>query len=316
MRLFAMLRVALVSSLAVAALACDAGEHSASGNTGGASSSSGGAGTTAVSSSSTTTTTTTSGGILGSINCPDSATTAGAVNQQYGGQELTANGGKSYFLQANWWHMFSAETENYNGLSFTVTNPMNASVPQTDNAPMGFPSIFIGTYAGHATAMSNLPKQVSALTAVPTIYKSNSSTVGFGNHNAAYDVWFTQSSAPLGNGQSSPGAGGAYLMVWMFKPTNRQPRGSDYGHGGQTVAGVPGTWDVWIDKSTDPPCTSYVASTPIDGLEFDLNDFIKDAVTKSYGVTSSMYLSIVFGGFEIWGGNDGLALTQFCADVN
>jgi hypothetical protein len=261
-------------------------------------------------------TATTSGGILGSITCPDSASTTGTINQQYGGQELSASGGKSYFLQANWWHQYSAETENYNGLSFTVTNPMNASVPATDGAPMGFPSIFIGTYAGHATAMSNLPKQVSALTAVPTIYKSNSSMVSFSNHNAAYDVWFTQSNAPLGASQSNPGAGGAYLMVWMFKPTDRQPRGTNYGHMGQTVAGVPGMWDVWIDKSTDPPCTSYVASTPIDGLEFDLNDFIKDAVTKSYGVTSSMYLSVVFGGFEIWGGNDGLALTQFCADVN
>ena len=42
----------------------------------------------------------------------------------------------------------------------------------------------------------------------------------------------------------------------------------------------------------------------------------KDAVAKSYGLTSSMYLSIVFGGFEIWGGADGLQLTQFCATVN
>ena len=59
-----------------------------------------------------------------------------------------------------------------------------------------------------------------------------------------------------------------------------------------------------------------MSDTPLDGLTFDLNDFIKDAVAKSYGVTSSMYLSIVFGGFEIWGGADGIQLTQFCASVN
>jgi hypothetical protein len=59
-----------------------------------------------------------------------------------------------------------------------------------------------------------------------------------------------------------------------------------------------------------------VSTTPLDGLEFDLDDFIKDAVAKSYGLTSSMYLSIVFGGFEIWGESDGIQLSQFCATVN
>jgi hypothetical protein len=54
----------------------------------------------------------------------------------------------------------------------------------------------------------------------------------------------------------------------------------------------------------------------MDGLQFDLNNFIKDAVAKQYGITSSMYLSIVFGGFEIWGGADGIKLSQFCASVN
>jgi hypothetical protein len=104
-------------------------------------------------------------------------------------------------------------------------------------------------------------------------------------------------------------------MVWMFKPTDRQPRGSDSGRLNQTIAGISGTWDVWVD-TTNPPCVSYVSTTPLDGLAFDLDDFIQDAVAKSYGVTRSMYLSIVFGGFEIWGGCDGLSLTQFCAQVN
>jgi len=62
--------------------------------------------------------------------------------------------------------------------------------------------------------------------------------------------------------------------------------------------------------------TPLADSPPLDGLEFDLNDFITDAVTKSYGLTSSMYLSIVFGGFEIWGGADGIQLSQFCVTVN
>jgi hypothetical protein len=111
-------------------------------------------------------------------------------------------------------------------------------------------------------------------------------------------------------------------MVWLFKPEQRRPRGglpqatgdNTPNHTAQTVIGIPGTWNVWIDK-TDPLCISYVASEPIDGLAFDLNSFIQDSVTKQYGLTASMYLSIVFAGFEVWAGGDGLECKQFCASV-
>jgi hypothetical protein len=249
------------------------------------------------------------------VACTDTAVTSGTVAQQFGAAPIGVGAGKTYYLQSNWWQTYSNETEDYSGLSFTVHNPQNASVPQSNGAPMGFPSIFIGQYAGNSTTGSNLPKLVSSIHSIPTIYKTNNSSIGTSNHNAAYDVWFTQSGTPLSSGQSNPGAGGAYLMVWMFKPTDRQPRGSAAGHTNQTVAGVSGTWNVWVD-TTNPPCVSYVSTTPLDGLEFDLNAFIGDAVAKSYGLASSMYLSIVFGGFEIWGGADGIQLTQFCATVN
>jgi hypothetical protein len=247
------------------------------------------------------------------VTCTDSSTATGTLTQQYDGIALAVTGSsKTYFFQTNWWSKFASETEPFNGIGFTMNNPQNAV--SASNAPMGFPSIFIGSYAGHSTTDSNLPKAVTALTQVPTSYHTNNSTIGTSNHNAAYDVWFTQSSQPLAAGQSSPGQGGAYLMVWMFKPSDRQPRGSDSGRGNETIAGVPGTWEVWYDP-TSPPCVSYVSTTPLEGLDFDLNDFIKHAVANSYGVTSSMYLSIVFGGFEVWGGSNGLQLTQFCADV-
>jgi hypothetical protein len=243
--------------------------------------------------------------------------TTGTVTARYGGADLAVGSGKTYHLQANWWQTFANESEDYTGLSFTVNNGQDASVPSTNGSPMGFPSIFIGSYGGNTTMGSNLPKQVSALTSVPTNYQTNNKSIGILGHNATYDVWFTPGSAPLGANAVSPGKGGAYLMVWMFKPADRQPRGSDTGHIAETVAGVPGLWNVWVDNSTDPPCVSYVAAnTALDGLAFDLNDFIQDAVQNQYGVTSSMYLSLVFGGFEIWSGSDGLSLTKFCATVN
>ena len=217
-------------------------------------------------------------------------------------------------MQANWWGKpYSAQSETLSGLGFTIANPSNA-VSSNPSLPLGYPSIYIGSYGGRTTKGSNLPKQVSALTTVPTIISTNVDQKGSASYNAAYDVWFTSGSAPLGKSNTNPGAGGAYLMVWLFMPSDKQPRGSIKVRSG-TVDGVAGNWDVWYDNSTNPPCVSYVAATKTPSLSFDLNNFIKHAIQNSLGVMSSQYLSIIFGGFEIWGGGDGLQLKRFCADV-
>ena len=248
-----------------------------------------------------------------SANCTDVSSSYNFLNTSGGTTYIPVDGStKQYVAQANWWHVPNQQqTVTVNGLSFTVGNPAGASSP--DNDPMGFPSIFIGAYAGKATKGSNLPKQVSALTNVYTVVSTNASSKGYSNYNVAYDVWFTATGAPLPSTQYDPGTGGAFLMVWLFKPTNRQPRGSNQ-HPGQSVSGLPGTWDVWIDP-TNPPCISYVSTTPLEKLDYDLNNFIRDAVNKNYGVSNSMYLSIIFAGFEIWGGGDGLQEKAFCANV-
>lgn len=251
---------------------------------------------------------------LTSPDCTDTATLSGSLPQQYGGVNIpTASGNKSYFLHTNWWHegTFSGQTVDYQGLSFVVGNPNAKTTP--DNSPMGYPSLFIGTYAGHATTGSNLPKLVSSLSAVPTVLSTNAASIDYSHHNAAYDVWFTDTAAPLSAGAYSPPPGGAFLMVWLFMPTNRQPRGS-IRRSAVSITGVEGKWDVWVDPSS-PPCISYVSTTTKNDLAFDLNTFIKDSVTNKHGITDSMYLSVVFAGFEVWGGGDGVAIRNFCADV-
>jgi len=226
---------------------------------------------------------------------------------------LSNNPNKSYIMQANWWGSpYNAQSETLSALGFTVANPNNA-VTSNPSLPLGYPSIYIGSYSGRTTKGSNLPKQVSALTSVPTIISTNVDQKGSASYNAAYDVWFTAGASPLGSQDTNPGAGGTYLMVWLFMPSDKQPRGSIKVRGG-TVDGVDGDWDVWYDN-TNPPCVSYVSSTKIASLSFDLNDFIKHAVKNSLGVTNSQYLSIIFGGFEIWGGGDGVQLKHFCANV-
>jgi hypothetical protein len=251
---------------------------------------------------------------VSSPDCTDTASASGTLSTQYGGANIATASGKSYYLHSNWWGLFQGQSISYQGLSFTVSNPQGAGVSDTEGNPMGYPSIFIGSYTGHTTTNSNLPKQVATIQSVPTIFATNAADGSIANHNAAYDVWFTDTAAPLSTGAYGPPAGGAYLMVWLFNPTNRQPRGSRTRRG-VTITGVEGTWDVWVDPSS-PPCISYVSVQPRDGFAFDLNKFIQDSVAKKHGITQNMYLSVIFAGFEIWGGANGVQVKNFCAQVN
>ena len=265
------------------------------------------------------------GGSLPPGTCTDVSSASFTVNTQYGGDYINVDGGsgKSYFMMANWWGKpYNNQSETVSGIGFTMTNPNNVVTSQQDT-PMGFPSIYIGAYNGKKTAVSNLPKQVSALTRVPTIFSTNENQKGTSNYNATYDVWFTATNTPLSSGQSSPGSGGAYLMVWLFSPADRRPRSPSGSPtlAGTMIKGIKGGWDVWYDdgKSSTPPqqpCVSYVSNTALSSFEFDLNNFIQDAVTSgTYSITASQYLSVVFAGFEVWGGGDGLKINQFCVNV-
>ena len=247
---------------------------------------------------------------MAKIVCSDVGSLQESFSTDYDGAFVSVNGSrKQYFFQSNWWTSYDGETIAVNGLSYSLANPSSAQAAGTD--PLGYPSFFIGTYDDHQTAGSNLPKQVSALTHVPAIMSTNAFSMGTSNFNASYDLWFTADSSPLPSGQYNPGSGGAELTVWLFMPSDGRPHGT-LTHRAQNVAGLPGTWDIWID---DPPCVFYVATTPLENLELDLNDVIRDAVKNGYGITSDMYLSIIFGGFEVWGGGDGLHLKSFCANV-
>ncbi len=262
----------------------------------------------------------------GPVDCTDTSNYSNSVTGQYGATTITADNDstKSYYMQANWWGSpYNNQTEAVKGLGFTIANPNNSVPTSTPSNPLGFPSIFIGTYGSKRSTGSNLPKAVSSLTNVWTIFSTNVDTMSTAaGYNATYDVWFTATSAVVSG--STPGPGGAYLMVWLFKPTDKQPRGTVVANG-SVVSGVKGGWDVWYDpgdpninppNSSSYPCVSYVHSgTAISSLEFDLNNFIQDAIQSKWGVTSSQYLSIVFAGFEVWQGGDGLQMKQFCANV-
>lgn len=284
--------------------------------------------TSAPSGGQTSSSTSGSGGSLSpSEECTDSSTDSGTFTTRYDAGKIKVTGKqKSYVIHTNWWYKYTSQTVSYNGLSMKIGDSQKTAVSASEGAPTGFPSIFIGSYTGNTSEGSNLPKQVSALKSVPTILSTDASAHDTSNYNATYDVWFTAASSPLPEAASDPGGDGALLMVWLYKPSARQPRGGKCSASSctpdqpnHTVAGVSqSTWDVWLGPGGGgrAPCVSYVSTKPLDSLSFDLNKFIQDAVANNYFVKSSMYLSIVFGGLEIWGGGDGVQIKQYCAQVN
>ncbi|MET0790017.1 MAG: hypothetical protein ABW061_00725 [Polyangiaceae bacterium] len=250
---------------------------------------------------------------------PGTLSDSGALMSRFDSTKVTA-GGVEYFMQINEWNTSAMQTMSYGGSFFFKMTAQQASAP-TNGGPTGFPSMFIGANSRHSTANSNLPKQVSSHTSVPTTWNWNDNGTladdTTNSFNATYDVWFSK------NAQGEPnavGPSGGFLMVWLHKPMDAQPIGKVL-YPAVSIPGVSGTWDVWIGMNGMVPCTSYVRTADTLSLSYDLNDFIKDAVSNRTNngtpvLDSSWYLTNIFTGFEIWRGGVNLESTSFCAVVN
>ena len=253
-------------------------------------------------------------GQSGTTCTPASLTMMGALNGRYGAMFFDKN---TYYMQVNEWNSSGTQVMSYGGdYLFKMTTQMGSTA--TNGGPTGFPSVFIGANSKHTTTNSNLPKAVSALTTVPTSWTWNDNGTladdTANSYNATYDVWFSTIAAgePMASGPS-----GGYLMVWYHKPADAQPIGGSAMKKGITIAGVPGTWDVWIGLNGTRPCISYVSTQTTLSLSYDLNLFIQDAVKNQPNtIQSNWYLTNIFTGFEIWRGGVNLESTSFCALVN
>lgn len=217
--------------------------------------------------------------------------------------------GQNYVVQNNVWNgSKTAQTLAVSGVSFELTSQGNSQ--GTNGAPSSYPSVFMGSNFGRTTAASGLPKQVSALKAVPTGWRWSGSAGG--QWNAAYDVWFSKNA---GGDSGSPSAG--FLMVWLRDPDGAQPLGSPTGT--ETVAGK--SWQVWTCPGAcqnGVPVISYLPANnaAITEMTFDLNHFIKNAQQKYPAqMQPGWYLTNVFAGFEIWSGGQRIKTQDFCAVV-
>jgi hypothetical protein len=244
----------------------------------------------------------------GTTNSCSATSGSGTITAQFGTGVVTCNS-KEYIVQNNEWGSTAGQTITYGaGPKFKVTVQKGTGA---SNNPEGFPSVFTGANSGNNTgATSMLPREVSAIPKGSVMtswtWADNGAT---GSYNAAYDVWFSTSSA--GEPANSFPSGG-FLMVWYHMPTNNQPIGTMIAS--TTIDGK--GWNVWygINSSNQKPCVTYAAQQSINSLSYSLGDFIQDAVTRGY-LQSTWYLTNVFAGFEIWNGGLGLEVTDFSVTV-
>ena len=137
-----------------------------------------------------------------------------------------------------------------------------------------------------------------------------------------YDVYFTNDE------EYTSGGPDVYLMVWFhangLNPINGPGEGWSCASDAPTyVESCSAAGSVNVDGSTfhrfigpNGPATviSYVPETRMDEWEFDLKDFIDDAVDQGV-VSEAMYLQSIQAGFELVSGGSGLTVHGFYADV-
>ena len=235
-------------------------------------------------------------------------------------------GGKSYIIQNNNWGRPESTDQSitYTDNSFKIVSSTGTKGPMGE--PASFPSIYIGasgdTQNGLFSTRSddNLPKAISAIQTINTTFTYEGNA---GDYNATYDVWFAAEAPTMPYNDGISG----FLMVWLYQPPGNFPIAGDADGNmprmtNVTVPGVSGTWNVWVGPrrhgpSPNAPVISYVASTPIKTLTFDLKKFIDHSITNNWGLQPSWLLTDVFAGFEIWTGSaaNGLELKTFTAVV-
>jgi hypothetical protein len=266
------------------------------------------------------------------------ATIGGSATEESSMQRyaVTADDCHKYILQNNNFAdpTGSVQTLTCEGTSFQVVSSTALS-PDGSNAPASFPSVYLGGNGNIANGTyltwsdSSLPIRISDLARALTTF-AWSGGVADGDFAASYDVWFSKGKPTAG---SYDDAISGSLMIWLNKPTKRQPVGVLARQ--STVAGR--RWDVWVGghgstalgtDNADRPIVSYVVENgPLGSASLDLANFIADAVANSgadqstgrtsQGFASSWYMTDVAAGFQIWTGSDaaGLKSTSFLCQV-
>ncbi len=218
-----------------------------------------------------------------------------------GSTQSVACANNAYIVQNNIWGASTAQSiqvdTDTGNFSVTLSNHNNS----TSGSPASYPSIYKGSHWGQATTNSGMPIQVSNISSCNSSWNI---TMGSGSFNCAYDIWFNTSAYTSGQ------PNGAELMIWINHQGPPQPAGSKVGT--VTIAGA--SWDVWFSQMSWK-YIAYVRTTGTTSSNMDLNEFIKDCVSRGY-IQSNWYLIDVEAGFELWQGGVGCGTTSFSVTVN
>lgn len=233
--------------------------------------------------------------------------------------------GDAYKVTTNPWGGAEQTIEVGNGKVLTVVS-MEAPAGGQPWDVAAFPSVFRGaSYGGDRTDDSGMPIQISAISAVETGMSTNASAITY-NGNTTYDVYFTNAEDYNLDGEGPPDV---YLMVWFhanaINPINSSGEGWSCASEPPTyIEACTGAGSVVIDGKTfhrfigpngNATVISYAPEERFDEWEFDLNDFITDAVAEGV-LTDQMYLQSVQGGFELIQGGAGLTIHDYYVHVN
>lgn len=220
---------------------------------------------------------------------------APVICEQYGSARIQ-NG--RYIVQNNVWGASTAQCidVNQNG-GFTVTQAAHNN--PTNGAPAAYPSIYAGCHYANCTSDSGLPVRADDAAFRDVRSQVSMSYPGSGTYNASYDLWFDPT--PRTDGQNT----GAELMIWLNRQGPIQPIGSQVA----TVNLAGGTWEVWYGN-VGWNVISYVRTSATTSLDFAVETFYADAVSRGYA-QRSWYLTSIQAGFEPWVGGAGLAVNSF-----
>ncbi|AYC36463.1 GH12 family glycosyl hydrolase domain-containing protein [Streptomyces griseorubiginosus] len=205
-----------------------------------------------------------------------------------------------YVVQNNRWGTSATQCISVTNSGFRITQA-DGSVP-TNGAPKSYPSVYNGCHYTNCSPGTNLPAQLSSISSAPS--GISYSYVSGAAYDAAYDIWLDPTPRKDGVNRTE-------IMIWFNRVGSVQPVGSVVGSA--TVGGR--QWQVWSGNNGGNDVLSFVAPSAIDSWNFDVMDFVRQAVSRGLA-QNNWYLTSIQAGFEPWQNGAGLAVNSFSSSVN
>ncbi|MFJ6560184.1 cellulose binding domain-containing protein [Streptomyces sp. NPDC091412] len=204
-----------------------------------------------------------------------------------------------YVVQNNRWGTDATQCITVTDSGFRINRADGSAA--TNGAPKSYPSVYNGCHYTNCSPGTALPARLDTISSAPTSISYG--YVSDAVYDAAYDIWLDPTARKDGVNRTE-------IMVWFNKVGPIQPVGSQTGTA--TVAGR--SWQVWSGSNGSNNVLSFVAPSAITSWNFDVMDFVQQAVSRQLA-SSNWYLTSVQAGFEPWQNGTGLAVTSFSSEI-